>query len=1049
MSRSSSPRPAGPLAATRPATARGPAARPLVAAAVVAVLTAVAALVPGALGGGGPADGGAPVSLGRTEPVLGPLLDIFPPAMPTGVVVTAGDSSLVVRWTAVGDADLADYRVYRDGTLAATVLTGTTTATLTGLVNDRSYSISVSARDARGNESMRMNAVPGVPRDLTPPPVPSGLVPVRGDASVALSWHPASDTDRVLVRVLRDGAQVASLPAATTSWRDTGLVNDRTYTYALVAVDARGNASQASTPPVPATPTDLTAPAVPAGLVAVAGDASAALTWRPGLDPDLALVRVLQDGAVVAELPAGTTAWTATGLVPGRTYAFSLVAVDGHGNASAASSPPVLVVPLDLTAPGAPTGLVAVPGNRAVDLSWDPVEAEDLVAYEVLDAGGAVVARVAAPTTSVRLTGLAKDAQETYRVVAVDRAGNRSLPSAPVVVALRDRTPPAPVAGTSVAELDRALRVTWSPVADAAAYRVVLDGALVGEVAAGAPLELLVEDLQAGRPYAVVVLAVDAAGNVSAAHVPVVGVPRDPLPAAPTGVTAVAGAGSAAVSWSDAAEDDVVEHLVLVDGLVAAVVPRGSTGVVLEGLVPGVEVEVVVVAVDAGGGRSAASAAVRVTPTAAFPAYRPLVPPAEGSGTATGAGLAATRDGRWVVVSTAARVEASDANSAPELHLVDRVAGTSLRVAPLPATWRSTSTDSTNASAVALSEDGRYLALSTTERMVPADTNSLLDVYRLDLRTGERALVSVPASGAVSSGTPGAVVPSGTSVSARSPGLAMTADGSTVLFLSARPDLVAGDRNGAADVFAKDVATGEVRRVSTSSTGAETPLRATGPALEVTPDGRYAVFPAQASGRPVVLVRKDLVTGELVVASTMPGTGSTPVEVGVFRDTGDVAVSDDGRYVAFSSAARPASPATSWSTGLAYRKDLLTGELDPLGTGQTSAWEHQLGLDATGRYAFLATAAPLRAEDDNRRTDHYRRDLGTGALDLVTARADGSVAPSAPGSITPAEYGRVLVLDPDRVLVGTVLPLVDGDANALLDVYGRDLARAQAGAVVS
>jgi len=1027
----------------RPAPARGSAARPLVAALVAAVLTAAAALVPAALD---PA--GAPVALGRTEPVLGPI-DIFPPAMPTGVAVTAGDSSLAVRWDAVGDADLADYRVYRDGVLAATVLAGTTTTTLTGLVNDRSYSISVSARDARGNESWRLNAVAGTPRDLTPPPVPTGLVAVRGEASVALAWHPAADTDRTLVRVLRDGVQVTSLPAATTSWRDTGLVDDRTYSYALVAVDARGNASQASAPPVPATPTDLTAPAVPAGLTAVAGDASAALAWRPGVDPDLARVRVLRDGTVVAELPVGTTAWTATGLVPGRTYAFSLVAVDRHGNASAASSPPALVVPLDLTAPGAPTGLVAVPGNRAVDLSWAPVEADDLVAYEVLDASGAVVATVAAPGTSARLTGLAKDAVETYRVVAVDQAGNRSAPSAPVTVALRDRTPPAPVQGTAVAELDRALRVTWSPVDDAALYRVLLDGALAGEVALGSPLELLVEGLQAGRPYPVAVLAVDAAGNVSAPHAPVVGVPRDPLPAAPTGVVAVPGAGSAEVSWSDAAEDDVVEHLVLVDGRVVAVVPRGRTSVVLEGLAPGVQAEVVVVAVDAAGGLSAGSVAVRVTPTSVVPPYGPLAPPAEGSGTATGAGLAATRDGRWVVVSTAARVEASDANSAPELHLVDRVAGTSRRVAPLPATWRSSATDSTNASAVALSEDGRYLALSTTARLVPEDANSLLDVYRLDLGTGERALVSVPASGAVSSSTPGAVVPSGSSVYARSPGLAMTADGGRVLFLSARADLVAGDRNGAPDVFAKDLATGEVQRVSTSSTGAETPLRATGPALEVTPDGRYVVFPAQASGRPVVLVRKDLGTGELVVASTMPGTGPTPVEVGVFRDTGDVAVSDDGRYVAFSSAARPTAPSTSWSTGLAYRKDLLTGDVEPLGTGQTSSWEHQLGLDATGRYGFLATAAPLRPEDDNRRTDHYRRDLATGALELVTARADGSVAPSAAGAITPAEYGRVLVLDADRVLVGTVLPLVDGDANVLLDVYGRDLGRAQAGAVIS
>lgn len=1026
-----------------------PARRPLAAAAAVAVVTAVVALLP-AGPGGAPSGAAAPATPVRVdvEPVGG-LFDFTAPPVPKRVSAIAEDAAVALEWEAVVASDLRDYRVYVDGVLRTSVPAGTTTVRVPDLVNDRAYSFTVTARDTRGNESRESAPARATPRDTTPPPVPTGLVAVRGDTTVALSWDPPGDADRTLVRVLRDGQVVTSLPAGATSWTDTGLVNDRAHAYALVAVDARGNASEPSAPPVSATPTDLTAPAVPTGLDAVAGDASAALTWDPGPDADLAAVRVLQDGEVVAELPAGTTSWTATGLVAGRTYAYSLVAVDGHGNTSAASSPEVEVVPLDLTAPGAPTGLLAEPGDRAADLSWDPVADPDLAGYEVLDAAGAVVAQVDAPATSTSVPGLVNDVEASFRVVAVDGAGNRSAPSAPVLVTPRDRTPPDPVGDVAVAELDRALRVTWSPVADAVVYRVLLDGALVGEVAAAGPLELLVEGLQGGRAHEVVVLAVDAAGNASDRHEPVVATPSDAPPSAPAGVAAVPGTGSAQVSWSEPAEDDVVEHRVLVDGALAAVVPRGTTEVVLEGLAGGVEVEVVVVAVDAVGGVSAASAAVRVTPTSVVPPYGPVVPPVEGSGTATGAGLAATRDGRWVVVSTAARLEASDLNSAPELYLVDRAEGTRRRVAPLPATWRSTSTDSTNASAVVLSEDGRYLALSTTARLVPADTNSLLDVYRLDLRTSAWALVSVPASGAVSATVAGAVAPSGASVYARSPGLAMMADGATVLFLSARPDLVPGDRNGVADVVAKDLATGAVRRVSVAADGGEVRWRATGPALEVTPDGRFAVFPAQAASQPLVLLRKDLVTGALVVASTMTAPGaSAPTEVAVFRDAGDVAVSDDGRFVAFSSAAKPASPRTSWSTGLAYRKDLAGGGVERLGTGQTASWEHQVGLDPSGRYAFFATAAALLPADVNRRTDHYRRDLVTGELRLVSSRADGAVAPSAAGAVTPAEYGPVLVLDADRVVLGTVLPLVGGDANGRLDVYGRDLARGQAGSVI-
>lgn len=86
----------------------------LVAAAFVAVLMAVALLVPAVLGGGAATTAaGAPVSLGRTEPVLGSIL--FPPAVPQGLAVTPGDRSLAVRWDPVTSANLAEYRVYLDG----------------------------------------------------------------------------------------------------------------------------------------------------------------------------------------------------------------------------------------------------------------------------------------------------------------------------------------------------------------------------------------------------------------------------------------------------------------------------------------------------------------------------------------------------------------------------------------------------------------------------------------------------------------------------------------------------------------------------------------------------------------------------------------------------------------------------------------------------------------------------------------------------------------------------------------------------------------------
>ena len=48
----------------------------------------------------------------------------------------------------------------------------------------------------------------------------------------------------------------------------------------------------------------------------------------------------------------------------------------------------------------------------------------------------------------------------------------------------------------------------------------------------------------------------------------------------------------------------------------------------------------------------------------------------------------------------------------------------------------------------------------------------------------------------------------------------ITADGRYVVFQSDAPNLVPGDSNGATDVFIKDIQTGAIRRVSTDALGA-------------------------------------------------------------------------------------------------------------------------------------------------------------------------------------------------------------------------------------
>lgn len=116
--------------------------------------------------------------------------DTTPPATPSGITATAGDSAFTLAWATNTEADLNGYTVYWGDTAntlvnASFVAKPTTTATIPNLENAKAYFYAVDAEDSSGNRSAKSAAVSVTPSDASPPTLVSSE-PAGGASDIAL-----------------------------------------------------------------------------------------------------------------------------------------------------------------------------------------------------------------------------------------------------------------------------------------------------------------------------------------------------------------------------------------------------------------------------------------------------------------------------------------------------------------------------------------------------------------------------------------------------------------------------------------------------------------------------------------------------------------------------------------------------------------------------------------------------------------------------------------------------------------------------------------------
>jgi fibronectin type 3 domain-containing protein len=184
-----------------------------------------------------------------------------PPAAPTGLTATAGNSQVALTWSASTGA--ASYNVKRSTTSGGPYTTvnspTVTNYTNTGLTNGTNYYYVVSAVGASGESanSPQVNATPAAP--ATPPVAPTGLQAAAGNAQVSLTWTAsAGATSYHVKRSTTSGSGYIQIAAPTTAnYADASVVNGTAYFYVVSALNSVGESPNSAQ--VTATPANVAA----------------------------------------------------------------------------------------------------------------------------------------------------------------------------------------------------------------------------------------------------------------------------------------------------------------------------------------------------------------------------------------------------------------------------------------------------------------------------------------------------------------------------------------------------------------------------------------------------------------------------------------------------------------------------------------------------------------------------------------------------------------------------------------------------------------------
>ncbi|MBI2901224.1 MAG: PD40 domain-containing protein, partial [Planctomycetes bacterium] len=390
-----------------------------------------------------------------------------------------------------------------------------------------------------------------------------------------------------------------------------------------------------------------------------------------------------------------------------------------------------------------------------------------------------------------------------------------------------------------------------------------------------------------------------------------------------------------------------------------------------------------------------------------YPSYRPSI----------------SADGRYVAFDTQSILESSVPSHAYyNVYLRDRLGTTTVRIS---APFVAGAVPFGNSIEATISADGRFVAFtSVTGNLVPEyDGNSDWDVFLRDVSGGSTKLISISTTG--------------TSGNAYSSYQAISPDGRFVAFASSAKNLVPGDTNDTiSDIFMRDLdgAGSTVKITNTANGGSWVPSVSSGFA-----PGRYAGFSSLATN----LVANDTNGADDAFIQDLDTGTIRLVSVNNAGVQGDGAsqrpsLSSDSRFVAFQSAATNlVSGDTNLKTDVFVRDRLLgITERVSVSTAGVQGDDHSFfpAISGDGRYVAFTSAATNFATTTAGRAHVYVRDRYAGTTELISVdttggEGDGHSSENTDNVAAISADGRFVVF------ASLATDLVVGDTNGFRDIF--------------